>query len=148
MKLDRSTLQAMFQAARATYLLVTVVLVTSYLFPFLGWRRFFEERVGRENWLDLAIGWTLLGVLIEHLRSSAQQSQISYLARVLQRLSPDLKKREAVKILVRALSSDDESVVDTAHRELKRITQTELGRDPQEWHRWLAQQEKSEKPAE
>ncbi|MGE3166198.1 MAG: hypothetical protein AB7O52_14925 [Planctomycetota bacterium] len=142
MRFDRSTLQAMIRAVRATCVIVTLVFATSLFVPGLGWRSYFEDRLGRENWLNLVIGWTLLAWLAHHLRANALQSQVSYLARLLQRISPDLKKREAVKILVRALSSDDESVVDTAHRELKRITRAELGRSPEEWQRWLEQEER------
>lgn len=136
------TLVAIFKAARAMYVIVLVLGVVVFLFPGLGLGAALEERYEDDRILiKLAIGWLFLGVLIEHTRSSILQKRQSYLARTILRNRPDLRREEAIKILIRALESGDGMVVENAHRELKRLTQQQLGTDPAEWRRWLTQEQ-------
>ena len=58
----------------------------------------------------------------------------------------DLRKLEAVKILVQALTSDNESVAGNAHKELKRLTGEDFGTEAQPWGRWLREQQKAPPP--
>lgn len=52
----------------------------------------------------------------------------------------DAQKREALEILVTALSSPDRSVRDKAHAHLQRLTGQALPPDPAAWQAWLARQ--------
>lgn len=143
---NKTTLKAILGGIRALYVTITLVGALALLFPFLGLRDVFANSLGEQRLVELAVGWVLLGLLVEHARASVLRGRQAYLAQALMRISPDLKKREAVKILIRALESDDDKVVRTAHHELKRLTQAELSTDPAEWRRWL--QETEQKPSE
>lgn len=131
----------MMRAIRWMYIVVTTVAVLTFLFPGLGWLAYFQKQLGGpDRIVELAVGWALLGVLIEHMRGAVLRSRQAYLAQALLRVSPNLKKIEAARILVRALESDDESVVGTAHQELQRLTNVDHGTDPAAWRRWIAEQ--------
>lgn len=135
----------MFRAVRWMYLVVTLVGAITFLFPSFGWYDYFQRHLGGpDRIVGLAVGWALLGVFIEHLRGAVLRSRQAYLAQALIRISPNLKKIEAARILVRALESDDESVVSTAHAELQRLTNVDHGTDPAAWRQWIAQQQKQE----
>lgn len=136
------TVRAIATALRAVYLLCTFVLLLTFLFPGLGWYEELGGTLGPERVVGLGIGWALLGVLMEHARGTVLRGRQAWLAQAILRLSPDLKRLEAVRILIQALASDDNQVVDTAHEELKRLTEQDHGRDPEAWRRWLRAQEK------
>ena len=142
--MNTSTLSAMMRALRWMYILITLVAALTFLLPRLGWLDYFEESLGAKRTVEIAVGWGLLGLLIEHLRSTVLRSRQAYLAQALLRISPNLKRLEAARILVRALDSEDSSVVETAHAELKRLTQVDHGTDSAAWTKWLDQELKKE----
>ena len=51
-------------------------------------------------------------------------------------MSPE-KELEAVSILAAALESDDAEVVESAYKNLKRLTGEDFGRDPKAWHAYV-----------
>ncbi|MFQ5654676.1 MAG: hypothetical protein ACE5GW_08095 [Planctomycetota bacterium] len=132
-----STTVAILKALRAIYLLVLLLAALTFLVPGLGLEDALSLRLGPAALLRAGVGLALLACLIEHLRISALKKRQAFLAQGLLRVSPELRKREAIKILIRALDSDNESVVENAHRELKRLTQMDFGPDSRQWHRWL-----------
>lgn len=48
---------------------------------------------------------------------------------------------EAAKLLIAAMRSHDASIVETSHHNLVRLVGTDLGKDPDKWHKWLQSQE-------
>ena len=136
------TLQAFAKAARWIYVLVLFVGAVALLLPGLGLRDVLVDFFGDATTLyEIAIGWLFLGLLFEHIRASALQRRQAYLARALIRTRPELRKEEAIKILIKALESREPQVVSNAHRELKRLTSLDLGTDPIVWHQWLKKQQ-------
>lgn len=137
-----STLQAIAKAARSVYVLVLFLGAVALLIPGFGLRSVLIDFFGDTATLyEVAIGWLFLGLLIEHIRSAMLQRRQAYLARALIRTRPELRKEEAIKILIRALESGEPRVVSNAHRELKRLTNCDFGTDPAPWQRWLKEQQ-------
>ena len=52
---------------------------------------------------------------------------------------------EAAKLLVAALSADDEEIRRTSHHNLQRLVGKDLGKEPGPWLRWVEQQDKAQK---
>lgn len=48
---------------------------------------------------------------------------------------------EAAKLLIAAMRSDDPAIVETSHHNLVRLVGQDLGKDPDRWQEWLAQQD-------
>ena len=48
---------------------------------------------------------------------------------------------EAAKLLIAAMSSDDQEIVDTSHHNLVKLVGQDLGKDPGAWRQWLSTQE-------
>ena len=93
--------------------------------------------------MRISIGVSLLAIIQEYARNRLMRQRQSALARAILRLSPGLRHREAIVILIQALESPDESVSHDAHEELVRITNQDLGTDPEAWRGWLKHQQRS-----
>ncbi len=137
------TALAILQALRTLYVLLLISGLFLYLFPGRWWILLSEE-YGEGTLLRLGIGGVFFALLVESVRVTLLRKQQAALAKALLRVSPELRRWEAVEILVRALDSDDSRVVENAHRELKRLTQTDHGKDAAAWRRWIKRQKKKE----
>ena len=49
-------------------------------------------------------------------------------------------RREAARLLIAAMASDDPAVRETSHHNLVRLVGQDLGKDPAKWQAWLAEQ--------
>ena len=49
-------------------------------------------------------------------------------------------RREAARLLIAAMASDDPTVRETSHHNLVRLVGQDLGNDPAKWQAWLAEQ--------
>ena len=140
------TLQAFVKGARLAYLVLLGGAAAMFLIPGLGYQTVAENLGGEDQLNRIAVGIALMACCWEFARSTILMRNQAYLARRLIHASPDLRKLEAVRILIPALNSDSESVVGTAHGELKRITGVDHGTDVGAWRRWLHSQERHPNP--
>ncbi len=140
------TLLAILQALRALYVLMLLTGIFMFLFAGPSFDSMAANMGGQETVLRFGIGVVFFGLLVEHIRVTLQRKHQATLARALLRISPELRKKEAIMILIRALDSDDEKVVQNAHRELKRLANTDLGTDAAAWRSWLKRQDQEPSP--
>jgi len=135
------TLIAIIQGMRLLFIAVLVVLaLILFTPPLYDWA---IDKVGSETLMRISIGVSLLAIIQEYARNRLMRQRQSALARAILRLSPGLRHREAIVILIQALESPDESVSHDAHEELVRITNQDLGTDPEAWRGWLKHQQRS-----
>ena len=135
------TLIAIIQGMRLLFIAVLVVLaLILFTPPLYDWA---SDKVGAETRMRISIGVSLLAIIQEYARNRLMRQRQSALARAILRLSPGLRHREAIVILIQALESPDESVSHDAHEELVRITNQDLGTDPEAWRGWLKHQQRS-----
>ena len=99
------TIVAILKAAKAFFLMTLMIAALVYLLPGLGLFDYIAEKLagGETALLQFGLGLALLAILFQSARSVSLQRHQSILARQLLKLSPDLRKLEAVKILVQAL---------------------------------------------
>ena len=135
------TIAAIVRALRAFYMLMLALGAATFLVP--GMFAAAAEEIGSDALIRGAIGLALFGLLLEHVRTTAVGRNLGYIAQRLIRLSPDLRRLEAVKILVNALGSDNGEVAESAHRELKRLTGEDFGLDATAWRQWVREQERA-----
>ena len=140
------TLQAFVKGARLAYLALLGGAAAVFLIPGLGYEAIAKSFGGVDPLHRIAVGIALMACCWEFARSTILMRNQAYLARRLMHASPDLRKLEAVRILIPALNSDSESVVGTARAELKRITGVDHGTDVSAWRRWLRSQERHPDP--
>ncbi|MBT5738904.1 MAG: hypothetical protein HN891_10215 [Planctomycetes bacterium] len=132
------TLLALSIAVRNLWLLALVVMLVLVLDP--GWGLYeatAEAAGGSERLLRGTLALTLVGVLGEHLLGAVTRRRQGALAKALLRLQPGLQHVGAIRILVRALETANQEIVDKVHKELIRLSGKDLGRDPGPWLQWI-----------
>ena len=138
------TIVAVLKAVKAFFLMSLMIAVAVFLFPSLGLFNPLSEMMGGDiEVIQLGLGLALLAILFQSARSVTLQRHQSILARQLIKLSPDLRRLDAVKILVQALGSEKESVRENAGKELRRLTGQDFGNDTRAWNQWVRRQEKA-----
>lgn len=135
------TLIAIIQALRMLFIALLASLALILLTPPLY--QWASERIGSTALLRISVGVAMLAILQEYARGRLMRQRQGALARAILRLSPGLRHREAILILIQALESPDEAISQDAHQELVRITQKDLGTDPEAWRGWLKHQQRS-----
>ena len=139
------TIVAIVKALKAFFLMTLMIGVVVFLMPQLGLFKSLEDLFGsKDRVFQVGIGLALLAILFQSARSATLQRHQSILARKLLKMSPDLRKLEAVKILVRSLVSDSASVRESVGSELRRLTGQDFGSDVQAWNVWIRAQEEGQ----
>jgi len=135
------TLIAIIQALRMLFIALLASLALILLTPPLY--QWASERIG--STARRGDAGDPPGICPRLLRISGRlmRQRLGALARAILRLSPGLRHREAILILIQALESPDEAISQDAHQELVRITQKDLGTDPEAWRGWLKHQQRS-----
>jgi len=137
------TLLALTIAVRNLWLLTLVLLMIVVLDPGLGIYEAVISRSGSsEQFLRIALGITIVGIITEHLLGAVTRRRQGALARALLRLQPGLQHVGAIRILIRALETADTATIESIHGELVRLSGKDLGKDPQQWREWLHRLEK------
>jgi hypothetical protein len=132
------TIRALSIAARNLWLLALVVMLVLVLDPGWGFYEAISKAAGgSEVLLRGAIALTLVGILGEHLLGAVTRRRQGALAKALLRLQPGLQHIGAIRILIRALETANQEVVDKIHHELVRLSGKDLGRDPGPWLQWI-----------
>ena len=140
------TLIALTTAFRNFWLLCQGLVVLIVLDPGWGLYDGAVALVGSpEAVLRGAVVVALAGVLWEHFLGVLTRKRQSALARALLRLQPGLQHVGAIRILIRALSASDPTMVKSVHKELVKLSGKDLGADPLPWKQWLERQEKISK---
>ena len=135
-----STLSAIIRAAQTVYLWVLILGCVAFLFPNMGLgAKLLEDYNENDAAIKLALGWIFVGLLIEHARGAVLAKRQAHLAKAFLR-HRGATSEDAIKILIGALNSDDDRVVQQAHKELRRLTAKDFGTSPGPWKEWLAQQ--------
>ncbi len=124
------------QTAASLILVVAMLVVAVYLL--------FEPPPGLDDGAYRALLPFLLFAaalnIFENIRIRAHISQLVGALRMLagrmgRSPTPEIKG-EAIEILIGSLRSGTESVRDTAAKELRKLTDEDLGTDPEAWQRW------------
>jgi hypothetical protein len=134
--------------------LLVLVLVEPVL-PYGDWLR---HHLGEDVVLKAAVAFLILYVLLLWGEALRLQGLLTGLLQAFQTFDRDRaaeasappkgkgannpKARiEAAKLLIAAMRSDDAAIVETSHHNLVRLVGQDLGKDPDRWQQWLAQQE-------
>ncbi len=137
------TALALLKVLRAIYVSALLIGVVIFLLPGLGAYEAVVRQVGSDiALLRWGIGLALFAAVVECIGYHHLKRNQAIMARALMRISPDLRRLEAIKILVDALRSEKQSVVENALRELTRLTGESYGSDVDAWRRWVREAER------